>query len=93
MTENSQATKMCFKTNNRTRLSGYVRSLCYDVWQRCNTYWKNRMMGKVQTLNVPLFAGRMTPSNNCELSLSDDVHITVEYQHLLFSREEWEPAV
>jgi len=35
-------------------------------------------MGKDQTLNAPLFVGRIPPSNNCELSLSDYVHLTVE---------------
>jgi len=50
------------------------------------------MMGKVQTLNAPLLAGPMPPSNNFDLSLSDYVHITVECQHMLFSREEWELA-
>jgi len=90
MTEKSQVTERCFKSQNKTRLIGYVCSSCYDVWLRCITYLKNRTMGTDQTLNVSLFAGPMPPSDNCELSLSDYVHITVECQHLLFSREEWE---
>jgi hypothetical protein len=89
MTENSQATERCFITNNRKRLSGYVWSSCNDVLQGWNMHVKNRMMGKAQTLDVPLLAGPMPSSNNFELSSSDHVHIENEWRHLLCNREEW----